>query len=135
MVDENRNIVVVTADAVEDTGTVSFKFMIDADIRSKIHQVPPQMWGWVWKPDPQHDDGLVINVFKGGSGISMSGPLNNETEGNYSESFFQEVWDSIPSCCILMTTTIFEWFKEAAKKYGLEFTHIHHEGFLKTSSF
>ena len=143
-----RKVVVVTADAVEDTGTISFKFMIDAKLHDLLDCVP-QMWAWVWHPSDDRE-AILINVFKGGSGMQVSGPLKQKHEPillgdryqdarspeeieSAGEKFIQEVWSSIPSCTILMTTTVHEWFKEAAAKYGLEYQHIHHEGFLKTS--
>lgn len=128
-VQTDRKIVVVTADAVEETGTISFKFMIDAKLHDKIDFVP-QMWAWVRKAEAHEGHAMLINVFKGGSGIVMGGPLH---EDGQREEFLQDCWNSVPSCTILMTTESFKWFKEAAPKYGMEFEHVHHEGYLKTS--
>lgn len=144
---EKRRFIVVTADAVEDTGRISYKFMIDADVYSRCTDVPGD-WGRVWEPQDRQDrekEVVLINVF-GSGGLVMGGPLREKPSPNpfgdtrspeelkaAGDRFLGEFWNSIPSAVLLMTTDTFEWFREAAPTHGVEFEHIHHEGFLKTS--
>ncbi len=127
----DRKIVVVTADCVEDTGIVSFKFMIDADLYKKM-KVVPSNWGWLWKSD---SEGYSINVF-GSKGLIMGGGWDfceNDVPKPNLTRWHKEMLDGIPSCAILMTQAVFEWWEPFAKEFGVEFTHVHHNGFLKTS--
>jgi len=62
-----RRILVISANRVGSTGTVSFKFMIDCKYPNRDM---PQDWGYVWT---ERDGGHPINVFNGKSGMIMGG--------------------------------------------------------------
>jgi hypothetical protein len=124
MPNEKREILVITADAVKATGTVSFRFMIEADKDRKLHPMP-QKYGYVWEDDGAHS----FNVFEGGSGLVVGGGWTEHDDFEWAQKMF----DALPSCTLLMDIDLLPWWTDATKKHGVEFKHHHHEGILKTS--
>ena len=119
-----REILLITADAVKDTGTVSFMFMIQADPERKLHPMP-QKYGYVWRTNPGC---YSFNVFEGGKGLYGGG-----WTGEDSNEWAQKMADALPSCTLLMDIDHLPWWKELAKKHGIVFGHHHFAGILKTS--
>jgi len=121
--DTKRRILVITADFVEPTGTVSFKFMVDCQY-PEVHNMP-RPFGFVGSDHGDHP----INVFEGGRGLLMGGGWT----GSDTDEWAKEMLDGVPSCTLLMSTETLEWWKELCAKHGVEFEHHHFKGGLKTS--
>ncbi len=133
-----RRIIVVTADTVEDTGIVSFKFIFDADLYKRCGR-PPNCFGWVWQtnnngafPGPSY----CVNVWENGH-LNIGGGWDyiakSDEEKEREKKIHRDLNDALPSCCLLMTSKIFEWWKGHAKEYEIVYEHIHHEGSLRTN--
>jgi len=122
---ETRDILVITADAVKETGIVSFKFMIDADPGRKLHPMP-QLFGYVWRVD---DDSCFFNIFEGGKGLVVGGGFSPSDDPKWE----REIIDAIPSCTLLMDIDLLPWWQELTKRNNLVFRHHHFAGILKTS--
>ncbi len=118
----DRKILVITANFVEFTGTISFKFMIEC--KYPVSDMPQQAWGFIWSDG----DGHPINVFNG-EGLQMGGGW---TSGD-TEEWEKEMLDNVPSCTLLMATATFEWWEKLCAKHGVEFDRHHFDGGLKTS--
>ena len=108
---EDRRILVITADAVKETGTVSFRFMIDADPERKLSPMP-QKYGWVWWR--RDEDSRSFNVFESGKGLVVGGGF----AGHDTPEWEKEQLDAIPSCTLLMDIDVLPWWKELAGKHG-----------------
>src|SRR3989338_6209707 len=122
---KERDIIIITADAVKDTGTISFMFMIHADPERKIHPMP-QKYGYVWRTNPGC---YSFNVFEGGKGLYVDGGWTGEDSNEWA----QKMADAIPSCTLLMDIDHMPWWKELAEKHDIVFRHHHFAGILKTS--
>ena len=126
MTDDNT-IFITTADKIADTGTISFKFMVDAkppdEMRNAMIKLP---WGWVWAADY----GYGFNVFKSG-GLVVGGGWTPEHD---TEEWAKEMIDGIPACSLLMTTAVFEWLKvNILEKFDRPYQRHHSEDILATS--
>jgi len=122
---ETRDILVITADAVKETGIISFKFMIDADPGRKLHLMP-QLFGYVWRTD---NDSYSFNIFEGGKGLAVGGGFGPSNIPEWEK----RIIDAIPSCTLLMDIDLLPWWQELAKRNDLVFRHHHFTGILKTS--
>ncbi len=120
----DRKILVITADFVESTGTISFRFMSDCRY-PEMHDMP-RAWGHIWSDGDKHHS---INIFKGGEGLQMGGGW---TDGD-TEEWEKKVLADMPSCTLLMTTATFKWWEGLCATHGVEFEHHHFVGGLKTS--
>lgn len=123
---EARRILVITADAVKDTGTVSFMFMVEAN-RVKNLNPMPQKYGWVWWR--RNDDAHSFNVFEGGKGLVVGGGFARDDTLEWEK----EMLDALPSCTLLMDIDILPWWRRLTERHGLEFEYHHHVGILSTS--
>jgi hypothetical protein len=121
-----REILVITADAVKETETVSFKFMIDADPKGNLRPMP-QKYGYIWKR--REDNSHSFNVFEGGRGMVVGGGWTEHDTFEWA----QEMFDALPSCTLLMDIDLLPWWKEMAAKHCVEFRHHHVAGILRTS--
>ena len=92
---ENREILIITADAVKETGTISFKFMIDADLEGELEPMP-QKYGYVWRT--KNDDSCAFNVFEGRKGLVAGGRWTKQDDFEWEKKMF----DALPSCTLLM---------------------------------
>jgi hypothetical protein len=125
MADSERDILVITADAVKQTGEVSYSFMIEADPGWKLKM--PNLFGLVRNSDPRKIE-PSFNVFEGGKGLVAGGGWSGDDFECH-----QKMFDAIPSCTLLMDIDLFPWWEEMARKHGVEFRHHHHPGILRTS--
>jgi hypothetical protein len=114
-----RDILVVTAPKVGDTGRVSFGFMLK--IPHDEYAPLPQKWGWLRK-DLQKDM-FNIFVFEGGKGQVFSAGLDAESDLNWK----RDVMKDFPSCTILMSEEAFEFWKEMCEQTGTEYRLYEHD--------
>lgn len=122
-------IYIVTADKIADTGSVSFKFLFDAELpepmRSEVIQIP---WGYVWVPD-RRDPSYSYNVWRSGKFVVGGGWTKHDDE-----AWQRVVLSELPSCTLLMTTEVFEWLKvNILDKFGRAYQRHHVEKILATS--
>ena len=122
-------IYIITADKVADTGTVSFKFLFDAELPESMKLEAIRLpWGYVWVPD-RRDPSYSYNVWRSGNLIVGGGWTRHDDE-----KWQREVLDALPSCTLLMTTEVFEWFKtNILDKFGRTYQRHHVEKILATS--
>ncbi len=123
---EPRKILVITADVVEFTGTVTYGFMLDCAPPDELARRMPQHFGVV---NGGRDGGHSINVFKGGKGFLFGGGWTDRDSDEHEKMML----DRVPSCTLLMTTATFEWWEGLCAKHGVEFELHHFVGGLRTS--
>jgi len=119
-----RDILIITADAVKDTGLISFKFMFDADKERKVEM--PNNFGFIRKCNDEGE--YSFNVFGDGRLISGGGWTPHD-----SFEWQETMLDAIPSCTLLMDIDLLPWWTELTKQHSVEFRHHHFNGILKTS--
>ena len=119
-----REILLITAESVQDTGTVSFIFMTEASRETNLRPMP-QKFGYVWS----REEGFYsFNVFGGGRLVVGGGWTSQD-----GDDWEGAVFEALPSCTLLMDAKHLPWWKELTAKHGVEFRHHHHEGILTTS--
>jgi len=126
MSETKRRILVITADFVEDTGTVSYGFMLDCEPPDELARRMPQAFGYI---RAVRDGGRPINVFEGGQGLLFGGGWI-DGDGDEREKM---MLDKVPSCTLLMSAATFEWWEAMCARHGVEFEHHHFKGGLRTS--
>lgn len=124
---EERDILVITADAVKETGQISFMFMINADPDRKINPPMPDRYGYVWID--RRDGGHPYNVFEGGKGLVVGGGFQDGDKPEWEK----EMLDNIPTCTLLMDIDLLPWWEELTARHGVKFRRHHVDGILKTS--
>ena len=122
---EPRDILLITADAVEDNRKVSFKFMIDADPERKLSPMPSK-YGYIWS---DKDTVYAFDVFEGGKGLIVGGGWTKHSSSDWEK----QMLDALPSCTLLMDIALLPWWEALTEKHGVEFRRHHHEGVLTTS--
>lgn len=115
--EKDRKILVITANRVGDTGSISYKFMLDCKYLDFSRNRMPQMFGRLWRDRI----GYNLNVFEGGKGLVLGSGWNDSE--SFDSEFTKEKLDHIPDCTLLMDKKTFEWWKELCQKYGVQFEH------------
>jgi len=121
----DRKILVITADTVEFTGTVTYGFMLECDPPDELARRMPQQWGFVGDDRGDHP----INVFRGGAGLVFGGGWTDNDDAAWEK----EMLDGVPSCTLLMTMSTFGWWEALCARHGVEFERHHFNGGLKAS--
>ncbi|MDP2599097.1 MAG: hypothetical protein Q8P49_04690 [Candidatus Liptonbacteria bacterium] len=126
----DREILLITADAVKETGKVSYMFMITADPEGKLHPMP-QKWGFIRKDD---EGQLSFSVFEGGRGLVVAGGWGKQDDGVVPDATWEkELADALPSCTLLMDVDLLPWWEALAARNEIKFRRHHFTGILTTS--
>lgn len=121
---EDRRILVVTADAVEFTGSMTYGFMLAC--KYPVFKMP-RLFGHI-EVDPK-PGWHALRVFEGGKGCLLTGGFSPDA----SDEWERRILDGIPSCTLLMTVAAFAWWEVLCTKHGVELEHHHFAGALATS--
>lgn len=126
----DEKLLIVTADKIGDTGTVSFKFIFDSKMpRDLVVETYNKPYGYVWQPDLREPI-YAINVWESGRGVVLSGGWS---PGN-TDDFERDMAESIPASTLLMRTEVFDWLeKTILTPHGITFKRFHAEHTLLTN--
>jgi len=120
----DRRILVITADCVEDTGRVSFRFKGECEHPDGWRAMPKAFGHVASDRDGSHS----INVFEDGH-LAFGGGWSAEPD----EKWDGKVFADMPSCTLLMSAATFEWWETMCARHGVEFERHHFNGGLRTS--
>lgn len=124
---EARDLLIITADAVKNTGRVSYMFMIEADPDRKVSPRMPDLFGLI--SYNRERKSYEFNVFEGGKGLVVAGGCTPHDDQKWEKT----VLDALPSCTLLMDVDILPWWEELTKRHNVEFRRHHFTGILKSS--
>ena len=105
---EELDLVIITADKIADTGTVSFRFMFDSKLpKNVLNKILGKPWGYVWRPDRREEESVAFNVWNSSHLVVGGGWSGYDTR-----EWRKQMLDGLPSCVLLMTTEVFEWMRK-----------------------
>jgi hypothetical protein len=123
----SRDLLIITADSVKETGWVSFMFMVAADPERKVSPRMPDKFGFISHNRERKSHGF--NVFEGGKGFVVGGGWTPNDDPEWEKRML----DALPSCTLLMDIDVLPWWKELAGRHDVQFRHHHFPGILRTS--
>jgi len=109
MSDEDKTIFCFTADKIGYTGKVSFKYLFDmkpGPDKKEMAVICHVPFGYLWIPEPR-DISYSFNIWQNGSMLVGGGFMPDDLP-----EWKKELLSNIPSCSLLMTTAVFDWFRE-----------------------
>lgn len=125
-----KHIIIVTADKVNDTGTISWKFIFDCEVDYPRHRDKCNgHWGQITDLlGCRHEKSSVcINIYKDGDFAFGWG--NDIVD----EAWLLKLIQEMPSATLLMKKEYAEQMKAACEKANVDFDYIHFEGEVKTA--
>jgi hypothetical protein len=118
---------IVTADKINDTGKISFGFVIRSGIEpEEYYEFCEGRWAHLIDLLKDSRPSVTVNVFKDGDLVFGWG------SDNVTPEWIEELLEKMPSCAILMKKEYAEIFKAKCEELGYEFHFHHYDGTLAT---
>lgn len=126
---KKKSLLLITSDTVGDTGTISFKYIVqdrELDARGKFPKECSGPFGCIWKTDTNGE--YYMNVFKDGKRL-FAGPLE-ATDNGYNQKLVEETFPEAFS--MLCTTEVAEEIKPLIEEW-VDVKVLHSEQTLLTA--